>query len=231
MLVHIYISSTVAVPVVMADSTTVTSISLSWPTGGSEGVSYIVVWQRDTSGGCSDVDQGNDAITDGSTNYGIVNLEEGSSYSIEVTASNAIGNETSETITEMTLTAGEIRNIWDNTSINSVVLLSAPTSAPESVITPSVTSSTITVQWGMVPCIHQNGPITGYSVRYGVMGSGSTRNKTVSGASETETMISDLIPSTTYDVQVAGINGNGTGVYSSNKSALTQGITAVLLMM
>ena len=63
------------------------------------------------------------------------------------------------------------------------------------------------------------------------MGSGSTRNKTVSGASETETMISDLIPSTTYDVQVAGMNGNGTGVYSSNKSALTQGITAVLLMM
>ena len=54
---------------------------------------------------------------------------------------------------------------------------------------------------------------------------------TVSGASETETIISNLIPSTTYDVQVAAVNGNGTGVYSSNESALTQGITAVMLMM
>ena len=104
-------SHTVAVPVVMADSTTATSISLSWTTGGSEGVSYTVVWQRDTSGDCSDVDQGNDTITDGSTNYDIVNLEEDSSYSIDVTASNTIGNETSETITEMTLAAGEICNV------------------------------------------------------------------------------------------------------------------------
>ena len=111
MLVHIYISSTVAVPVVMADSTTATSISLSWTTGGSESVSYTVVWQRDTSGDCSDELQGSDTITDGSTNYDIVNLEEDSSYSIEVTASNTIGNETSETITEMTLAAGEICNV------------------------------------------------------------------------------------------------------------------------
>ena len=215
----------------MADSTTATSISLSWTTGGSEGVSYIVVWQRNTSGDCSGELQGSDTITDGSTNYDIVNLEEDSSYSIEVTASNAIGNETSGTITEMTLTAGEIWNIWNNTSMNSVVLFSAPTTAPESVTTPSVTSSTITVQWGMVPCIHQNGDITGYSVRYGVMGSGSSQTETVSGASETETIISDLMPSTTYDVQMAAVNGNGTGVYSSNESALTRGITAVILMM
>ena len=100
-----------AVPVVMADTSTATSISLSWTTGGSEGVSYTVVWQRDTSGDCSDEVQGNSTITDGSINYDIMNLEEDSSYSIEVTASNTLGNETSETITEMTLTAGEIFNI------------------------------------------------------------------------------------------------------------------------
>ena len=63
------------------------------------------------------------------------------------------------------------------------------------------------------------------------MGSGSSQTETVSGASETETIISGLMPSTTYDVQVAAVNGNGTGVYSSNESALTQGITAVRLMM
>ena len=91
----------------MADTTTATSISLSWTTGGSEGVSYTVVWQRDTSGDCSDVDQGNDTITDGSTNYDIVNLEEDSSYSIEVTASNTLGSEMSVPISTNTLTAGE----------------------------------------------------------------------------------------------------------------------------
>ena len=46
---------------------------------------------------------------------------------------------------------------------------------------------------------------------------------TVPGASETETMISDLMPSTTYDVQVAAVNGNGTGVYSNPISQLTRG--------
>ena len=81
----------------------------------------------------------------------------------------------------------------------------------------------------MVPCIHQNGPITGYSVRYGVMGSGSTRNKTVSGASETGTMISDLMSSTTYVVQVAAMNGNGTGVYSNPTSQLTRGLCVICI--
>ena len=112
---------------------------------------------------------------------------------------------------------------WD-TGSSDIEFLSAPTAAPESVTTPSVTSSTITVQWGVVPCIHQNGPITGYSVRYGVMGSGSSQTETVSGASETETTISDLISSTTYDVQVAAVNGNGTGVYSNPTSQLTRGV-------
>ena len=205
----------------MADTTTATSIS---NTGGSESVSYTVVWQRNTSGDCSDEDQGNYTITDGSTNYDIMNLEEDSSYSIEVTASNTLGNETSETITGTTLTAGEI---WKLRRYQQYCCLSSvPTAAPESVTALSVTSSTITVQWGMVPCIHQNGPITGYSVRYGVMGSEERETVTVSGASETETIISDLTSSTTYVVQAAAVNGNGTGVYSSNESALTRGSTA-----
>ena len=108
MLVHIYISSTVAVPVVMADSTTATSISLSWTTGGSEGVSYTVVWQRDTSGDCSDVNEGSESLSGGSmTMYDIPELEEDSTYSITVTATNTLGSEMSVAISANTLTAGE----------------------------------------------------------------------------------------------------------------------------
>ena len=84
-----------------------------------------------------------------------------------------------------------------------------------------VNSSNITVQWESVPCIHQNGAITGYSVQYGVMGSGNTETMTVSGASTTQTTISGLNPSTTYSIQVAAVNSAGTGVYSDPETAET----------
>ena len=91
---------------------------------------------------------------------------------------------------------------------------SAPSAAPTSVRESGVTSSSITVQWGAVDCIHHNGDITGYSVRYGVQGSGSTQTRDVSGGSDTEATISSLMPSTTYSIQVAAVNSVGIGVYS-----------------
>ncbi|CAI7989142.1 Protein sidekick [Geodia barretti] len=54
----------------------------------------------------------------------------------------------------------------------------APSAGPSSVSVVGVTSSTITVMWGSVPCIHQNGDITGYSVQYRAVGS---ENKDTSG--------------------------------------------------
>ena len=79
----------------------------------------------------------------------------------------------------------------------------------------STTSSTIAVQWEKVPCIHQNGDITGYSVQYGVMGSGNTQTMTVDGATVNEATISGLNRSTNYSIKVAAVNSDGTGVYSS----------------
>ena len=90
----------------------------------------------------------------------------------------------------------------------------APSAPPPEVDVTDMTSTTITVQWGEVPCIHQNGAITGYSVQYGVMGSGNTQTVTVSGASTTQTTISGLMSSTTYSIRVAAVNSAGTGVYS-----------------
>ena len=90
----------------------------------------------------------------------------------------------------------------------------APSAAPTSVRVSAVTSSNITVHWGAVDCIHRNGDITGYSVRYGVQGSGSTETRNVSGGSATEVTISSLMLSTTYSIQVAAVNSVGIGVYS-----------------
>ena len=89
-----------------------------------------------------------------------------------------------------------------------------------------VTSSTITVVWGEVPCIHQNGDITGYSVQYGVMGSGSTENMTVDGdSSGGMATISGLEAATMYEYQVAGRTIVGPGQYSSPMTTLTSGTT------
>ena len=91
--------------------------------------------------------------------------------------------------------------------------LSAPSAAPTSVSVSEVTSSSITVQWGAVNCIDRNGDIIGYSVRYGVQGSGSTP-MSVSGPSTMDIDISGLIPDTSYAVEVAAENADGIGVYN-----------------
>ena len=86
------------------------------------------------------------------------------------------------------------------------------------------TSSSITVQWGAVDCVHRNGNITGYSVQYGVQGSGSTQTMSVSGDSVTEATLSELTPSTTYSIEVAAVTGQDRiGVYSLPLSEETDG--------
>ena len=78
-----------------------------------------------------------------------------------------------------------------------------------------VNSSTISVQWGPVePCADQNGPIIGYSVRYGVVGSGEMNTTDVDGGSVMTTTLSNLAPSTAYSIEVAAVNDGGTGEYS-----------------
>ena len=85
-------------------STTASSITLSGGVpSGSVADSYEVMWQRDTSIGCSKVHEGS------ATSIGVItDLHEDSSYTITVTASNSAGSsEDSNTVTAMTLEAGE----------------------------------------------------------------------------------------------------------------------------
>ena len=96
----------------------------------------------------------------------------------------------------------------------------APSAPPTNVSASDVTSSSITVQWGAVDCIHHNGDITGYSVQYGVQGSGSTQTESVS---TTEATISGLAAATNYSIEVAAVNSAGTGVYSAPLNVLTSG--------
>ena len=92
----------------------------------------------------------------------------------------------------------------------------APSAAPKSVSI-DVANSSIIVQWRAMDCIHQNGNITGYSVRYGVRGSGE-EDKTVELATGDSSggmhVISGLSAATVYEVEVAAVNSAGIGVYS-----------------
>ena len=104
------------------------------------------------------------------------------------------------------------------------VFSSAPSAPPSSVNATVENSTSITVQWGEVPCIHQNGVTTGYSVQYEVMGSGNTQTMSVDGAAATEANITGLTPSTTYSISVAGVNDQLIGIYSSAVNELTEGV-------
>ena len=95
--------------------------------------------------------------------------------------------------------------------LNVTILPPVPTAPPTSVRATS-TSTSITVRWGAVACIDQNGDITGYSVRYGAVESDISQTLSVS---ELEATITSLMSSTNYTVEVAAVNSAGTGVYSS----------------
>ena len=205
--------STVAAPILVAGTVTATSISLSWTSSGSEDVSYEVMWQTDDIGGCSGgSDTNRVTITNDSTNYDMMGLEEDSSYTITVIASNPAGSSAlSNTIAIMTLQAGESSRL--RCFICFRFFSAAPTSPPSSVRT-TATFTKIVVQWGPLDCIHRNGNITGYSVRVMrnddvlkiVSVSGDIRQITISG----------LSLSTEYNVSVAAVNINGTGAYSND---------------
>ena len=93
----------------------------------------------------------------------------------------------------------------------------APSASPTSVRVYEVTSSSITVQWRPVDCIHRNGDITGYSVRFGSDTISLSRKPRIY-------VISGLIPSTAYTIQVVAKNNLGTGPYSAAMNQLTAGI-------
>ena len=89
----------------------------------------------------------------------------------------------------------------------------APSAAPNSVSVYAMSSTALIVQWEAVPCIEQNGDITGYIVH--VLESGEMeRVEDVVGDDVNNVTISELTPSTTYSIQVAAVNSEDTGPYS-----------------
>ena len=90
-------------------------------------------------------------------------------------------------------------------------------------------STAVTVQWGPIDCVHENGKITHYTVRYREVDNSKHdsedsgwNNGMVSGdSSGGMTTISGLTKETVYTVEIAAHNTAGTGMYSNRKSFQT----------
>ena len=93
-------------PAVTVATSTATTLSISWTSGGSQVKTYEVMWERDTSGDCRNMNESSTTITGDSTSYIITRLEEDSNYTITVTATNAAGNAVSDSVIGMTGEAG-----------------------------------------------------------------------------------------------------------------------------
>ena len=95
---------------VLDDPTIVTPpfIRITGSVPGSVVTGFVVEWQRDTSVGCSDVNERTISENGDFTSYTIMGLEPGNSYTITVTASNSAGTApVSNTVTAMTPETGE----------------------------------------------------------------------------------------------------------------------------
>ena len=207
---------------VSATSSSTTSISVSWELHDTlTATSYTISY---TNTQC--FTDSRSSISASGTSHTLDNLEEGTQYSITVTATlNGEGTLQGSTVAA-TLTVGQcsvlcsILYLDSNTHTHThlfLTLSSAVPSAPPTDVAVSVKSSTsITVQWGSVPCVHQNGQIAGYSVQYVAVGSSETGSVVLLGDSNGgTTTISGLTRWTMYTVQVAAVNSAGTGVYST----------------
>ena len=72
----------------------------------------------------------------------------------------------------------------------------------------------VSLRWREVPCFQQNGPITGYIVRYYTTCGASKDVQRYKSVVTTSVIIDSLTPNTEYVFQVAAVNVNGTGPFN-----------------
>ena len=104
---------------VLDDPTLVTAtfIRITGSVPGSVVTGFVVEWQRDTSVGCSDVNERTISVNGEFTSYTITGLEPGNRYTITVTVSNSAGTApVSSPVTAMTPEAGERQRVPDTHS-------------------------------------------------------------------------------------------------------------------
>ena len=115
----------------------------------------------------------------------------------------------------MTYTAGMMMNFivprWGKVIIS---FYTVPAGVPQSLEVTFVRVSEVSLSWREVPCVQQNGPITGYVVRYYATCGPDRDVQQTKSIVTTGSIIDGLTPNTEYAFQVAAVNTNGTGPFS-----------------
>ena len=91
-----------------------------------------------------------------------------------------------------------------------------PSAAPVNVMASNLTvetTSSITITWKPLPCMHQSRDFGGYVVMYRELSSGLVNRERITDATEVE--ITGLKLSTQYDISVAAFNSVGTGPFTN----------------
>ncbi len=100
---------------------------------------------------------------------------------------------------------------------------SAPSSAPQNFQSTAIAETSITVEWGTVPCIDRNSVITGYVLQYREVSHYNYEEETIPGTGDeggTYT-ITGLTPLTSYYITLAAVSDSGTGPFTNTLSTMT----------
>ena len=97
---------------------------------------------------------------------------------------------------------------------HTIVAHLVPTGAPQSLQVMFIRLSEVSLSWTELPCNQQNGPITGYVVRYYATCGPDRDVQQTKSVVTTGSIIDGLTPNTEYAFQVAAVNTNGTGPFN-----------------
>ena len=78
-----------------------------------------------------------------------------------------------------------------------------------------VGATDITIEWTEVDCADHNGLVTGYNVRYGLQSNSSREIAFVPANVSRSYTIHEVMDHSVYEIEVALVNLNGAGVYST----------------
>lgn len=186
-----------------ASSTSSTSATLSWSAPTSGGVASVYSIQYRVTGTTPWLVGGE---TSGSQSFTLGGLQVATSYDFTIVATNNIGSGPMSAIATVTTPASGL----------------VP-GAPTAVTTSSITANSIICSW-TAPTV--GGPGILYGVQYKVVGQ-SVWVSAASGLSATTIGISNLIPETSYNIQVIATNSSGSGAPSVAITAETSEVGSV----
>ena len=97
----------------------------------------------------------------------------------------------------------------------------APSAPPSAVHLQPQSAYSISVNWTLPPLVDRNGPITGYVLRHWQANEGPETNRDTAIGLVQMHRLENLQPFTGYSVQVAAVNVNGTGPFSTFQETKT----------